>query len=576
MPGATSPASGFPLVVAEVPTGEGIDHFDAVVIGSGFGGSVVAERLSGAGKTVCVLERGKAYPPTSFPRDPTGLAHNLWDPGNGLHGMFDIWSFKGIESVVCSGLGGGSLIYANVLIRKDERWFVREDPRPGGYEYWPITRETLDPHYDAVEAGLNASPYPFGHAPYNRTPKTLAMQEAAGALGLKWLLPNLAITWGNPGKDPVPGEVIEGGEHNLHHATRTTCRLCGECDIGCNYGAKNTLDYTYLSRAAEHGAEIRTLSEVRSIGPGDGGGYTVRYRRHDPDNPTASQQAPLNVLHADRLIVSAGALGSPYLLLRNRSAFPAMSNALGTHFSGNGDLLTFLTHTRANGKPRLLESSVGPVITSAIRMPDEVDGVGVHGRGFYIEDGGNPAFLNYLMESTSAASLAVRSARFVLARIVAHAKGDPRSNYSSQIARLFDDTGAAATSLPVLTMGRDIADGVMSLRDGDLAIDWTTATSRAYFERVETTLGMIAHALGGRYLNTPLWLFKRVITVHPLGGCPMGRDPREGVVDSWGEVFGHPRMYVADGSVMPGPVGPNPSLTIAAFADRVADGILSR
>jgi cholesterol oxidase len=551
------------------------EHFDAIVVGSGFGGSVIAERLSDAGRSVCVLERGRSYPPNSFPRDPANLARNMWDPGHGLYGMFDIWSFRGIEGVVSSGLGGGSLIYANVLIRKDEPWFVKEDRRTEGYEYWPITRQDLDPHYDAVEAGLNASPYPFHEEAYRDTPKTRAMQDAAQALGLDWQLPKLAVTWGNPGRPPVPGEVIEGGERNLHHATRTTCRLCGECDIGCNYGAKNTLDYTYLSRAAEKGADIRTLSEVKSIDRHHGGGYVVKYRRHNSDHFHGPPDDP-TVVHCDRLIVAAGAFGSPYLLLRNRSAFPHLSSALGTRFSGNGDLLTFLTHTRAGRSARPLQSSIGPVITSAIRMPDEVDGTGVHGRGFYIEDGGNPAFLNYLMESGSAPSLALRSTKFVLKRVVDHIRGDPRSNYSGQVASLLGENGPASTTLPVLCMGRDIPNGVMSLRNGDLELDWTTQASKAYFDRVETTLGRIAHALGGRYLNSPLWLFKRVITVHPLGGCPMGRDDVEGVVDSRGEVFNYPGMYVADGSVMPGPVGPNPSLTIAAFAHRVAEGIVEK
>jgi cholesterol oxidase len=128
--------------------------------------------------------------------------------------------------------------------------------------------------------------------------------------------------------------------------------------------------------------------------------------------------------------------------------------------------------------------------------------------------------------------------------------------------------------LPVLCMGRDIPDGVMSLRDGDLALDWTTASSDTYFKRVEDTLARVAETLGAEVANTPLWLFKRVITVHPLGGVPMGVDPGRGVVDGWGEAFGYPGLHVVDGSVMPGPVGPNPSLTIAAFAERAAAHIV--
>jgi cholesterol oxidase len=551
-----------------------MEHFDVVVVGSGFGGSVSTYRLAAGGLSVCVLERGRPWPPNSFPRDPARLSRNLWDPGHGLYGMFDVWSFRGLEAVVSSGLGGGSLIYANVLIRKDEHWFVKEDIRQPGYEYWPITRADLDPHYDSVEKMLDAQTYPFDVPPYSSTAKTQAMKDAAAALGLEWLLPKLAVTFANKDRPPATGECIEGGADNLHHATRTTCRLCGECDIGCNYGAKNTLDYNYLSRAKDHGAVIRTLAEVKRIDRNRSGGYVISYVQHDLTG--SSDSAPSMAIHADRLILAAGTFGSPYLLLRNRAALPALSPALGTHFSGNGDLLTFVEHARAaDGQPRSLDPSIGPVITSAIRLADELDGTGVHGRGFYVEDGGNPSFLDYLEGMTGAPTVSYRAAFFVLQRLWAHATGNPRSNYSKQVSAVFNGRKQAMPALPLLTMGRDIPDGVMSLRDGDLELNWTTRSSDSYFARVETTLARIAHALGGRYLNTPLWLFKRVITVHPLGGCPMGRDASEGVVDSYGEVFGYPGLYVADGSVMPGPVGPNPSLTIAAFADRLASGILA-
>jgi cholesterol oxidase len=551
------------------------ERYDAVVIGSGFGGSVTTYRLAEAGQRVCLLERGRAYPPGSFPRDPGGMARNFWDPSSGLYGMFDVWSFSGLEGLVSSGLGGGSLIYANVLLRKPEEWFLREYRRGGGHEWWPITRADLDPHYDAVEKVLNAQTYPFHAAPYASTTKTRAMQQAAERLGREWLLPNLAVTFANPGRPPRPGEVIEGGEDNLHGAPRMTCRLCGECDIGCNDGAKNTLDYNYLTKAQKAGAEIRTLSEVLRIEPWRDG-YCISGVTHQPDSVPA--EVPFTV-GADRVILAAGTFGSPYLLLRNRAAFPALSPALGSQFCGNGDLLTFITRARDQDgdgtRPRGLNSSRGPVITSAIRVPDGVEGNGARGRGFYVEDGGNPAFLSWTLEATSTPALAWRTASFFLRRLWAHQRGDPQSNYSSQLASLINPGDLASTFLPLLAMGRDVPDGVMSLRDGDLEVNWSTRTSKEYFQGVEETVGGIAKALGGRYLNTPLWLFKHVITVHPLGGCPMGRNEKEGVVDAYGQVFGHPGLYVADGSTMPGPVGPNPSLTIAAFADRVADGILS-
>jgi cholesterol oxidase len=492
--------------------------------------------------------------------------------------MFDVWAFRGIEALVSSGLGGGSLIYANVLLRKDPAWFV--DDSPGQPEQpWPVTYQDLEPHYEAAEAMLGAQRYPFDVAPYSGTAKTTALRQAASELGLDWQLPPLAVTFANPGEAPLVGGPIVEDHPNLHGRPRRTCRLCGECDIGCNDGAKNTLDYTYLSRAVDAGADIRTLSEVRRIEPLHEGGFLIRYIRHHPDGAsTEAEEAP--PVHGDHLVLGAGTFGSTYLLLRNRSAFPHLGPALGTRFSGNGDLLTFLHHGRSRVEgaelPRSFNPEFGPVITSAIRMPDTLDGQGDVGRGFYIEDGGNPHFLDWVAQSAGAPLVAARLASFVARRAWAHLIRRPRSGISADVAALLGGGVTSATMLPVLCMGRDTPDGTMRLRGGDLELDWTTASSAAFFARVEHTLSRIAATLGAELANTPLWLFKRVITVHPLGGVPMGTSPDRGVVDGWGEAFAYPGLHVVDGSVMPGPVGPNPSLTIAAFAERAATHIVER
>jgi cholesterol oxidase len=552
------------------------ERFDAVVVGSGFGASAAACRLAQAGRSVLVLERGRSYPPGSFPRSPRGLAQNLWDPPRALFGMFDVWAFRGIESVVSSGLGGGSLIYANVLLRKDAAWFVDDSPgRP--VQPWPVTYADLEPHYEAAEAMLGAQRYPFDLPPYSSTAKTEALRYAASQLGLDWQLPHLAVTFANPGRAPALSEPIVEEHPNLHGLPRRTCRLCGECDIGCNDGAKNTLDYNYLSRAVDAGAQIRPLSEVYRIEPSDTGGYRVTYARHDPAG-AAGATGESSTVDATHLVVGAGTFGSTYLLLRNRAAFPHLSRTLGTRFSGNGDLLTFLHHSRARVEgsqvPRPLNPEFGPVITSAIRLPDTLDGHGDPGRGFYVEDGGNPQFLDWVAQSAGAPLVAARLAQFLARRVWAHATGKPRSNVSADVAGLLGGGTTSATMLPVLCMGRDIPNGNMSLRGDDLDLDWTTASSDTYFDRVEDTLAHIAEVLGAEVANTPLWLFKRVITVHPLGGVPMGADASRGVVDGWGEAFGYPGLHVVDGSVMPGPVGPNPSLTSAAFAERAAAHIV--
>ena len=550
------------------------EHFDAVVVGSGFGGSVTAYRLAEGGLRVCLLERGKAYPPGSFPRTPHAMARNFWDPSRGRHGMFDVWTFKGIEALVSSGLGGGSLIYANVLIRKDKNWFVSEDG-----ESWPLTRAELEPHYRRVEEMLKPQHYPFFDEPYASTPKTQAMQAASEELGVEWQLPALAVTFGNPGRPPVPGEPIADGD-NLHGLPRYTCRLVGECDIGCNYGSKNSLDFNYLSEFARLGGEIRTRSEVRRFAPRDGGGFTVAYVTHAPEREgveTNTSALPETTITATRLVLSAGALATPYLLLRNAAAFPTLPRAaLGTRFSGNGDLLGFIARKGARPDARAFDPSVGPVITSALRYPDELDGHGDRRRGFYIQDGGVPLFASWLVEMAGMPGRTRRAIRFVVRRVKNRFVAEPVSNIGGELSALLGECLDSSRSLPVLGMGRDTPDGVFRLRGKYLELDWTTKTSRQYFDAVKAAMEDLARVWGGEFRDSPLWYFRRVVTVHPLGGCPMGRTRETGVVDPFGQVFDVPGLSIADGSVMPGPVGPNPSLTIAALADRFADRILER
>ena len=557
-------------------------HYDAVIVGSGFGGSVMAYRLAEAGLRVCLLERGKAYPPGSFARSPYWMKRNFWNPSEGLYGMFNVWSFEGINVVVSSGLGGGSLVYANVMLRKEEKWFVKEDIHHGGYEYWPVTRADLDPHYDRVEKMMHAQQYPFGQSPYNKTSKVIAFQKAAEQLHMDWSLLNLAVTFHNEGEAPVPGEPIREDYPNMHGRTRYTCRMCGECDIGCNYGSKNTLDYTYLSAAHRAGAEIRTLCEVRSFEPRDGGGYSIHYVQHDLAHEGQKfathdpRVLPPQTITADQLVLSAGTFGSTFLLLNNRSAFPNISPLLGTRFSGNGDLINFAfkCSDSSSGKrlPRLIDGGYGPVITSAVRFADALDGG--EGRGFYIEDAGYPEFVNWVLQVFDSPSEIEQALHTAVHLVEEWFHKDPQTDLSGYLSSLFGTCELSADFFPILGIGRDIPNGRMSLEGGILQLDWIKQKSGPYFDRVREKMIALSDALGATFVDDPLWYLSRLISAHPLGGCPMGRDASEGVVDSYGQVFGYPGFYIADGSIMPGPVGANPSLTIAALADRFADRII--
>ncbi|WP_028272501.1 GMC oxidoreductase [Arthrobacter sp. UNC362MFTsu5.1] len=548
------------------------ESVDAVVVGSGFGGSVAAYRLAAGGQSVVLMERGKAYPPGSFARTPSEMGRNFWDPDKGLYGLFDAWTFRGLEGIVSSGLGGGSLIYANVLLRKDEKWFVKESPVPGGgYESWPFSRQDLDPYYEAAEAMLRPVPYP-----YQDTPKTLAMETAARALGLSITRPPIAVTFAaSPGEAPARNRALAPAPYGSIHGdgtVRTTCTLSGECDIGCNTGAKNTLDHNYLSAAKAAGADIRTHHDVRGIRPLPAGGYEVRYVVHDPADARPGLLEE-QVILCRRLILAAGTFGTTFLLLRNRASLPALSPALGTRFSGNGDLLGFVLDAKdPDGVTRTLSGSIGPVITTAIRTPDSTDGG--DGRGYYIEDAGYPSFMNWLLETGQFRQVAKRAGKVMVQLLKDRLFQAQRSNISADLAAALGDGRLSASSVPLLGMGRDIPDGVMTLQGGRLAINWTLATSAAYFGRMQATMQAIARELGGSFKQNPLWWSKRVITVHPLGGAPAGRNTSDGVCDAYGEVFGYPGLHVVDGAAMPGPVGANPALTIAAFAERACHRIL--
>jgi cholesterol oxidase len=218
------------------------------------------------------------------------------------------------------------------------------------------------------------------------------------------------------------------------------------------------------------------------------------------------------------------------------------------------------------------------VITTATRFPDALDGTGAEGRGFYLEDAGVPLVAVWMAQLSDAPGSLRRAARLWWRSLLQRITGNPQSNLSAEISQIIGDAAVSSSSLPLLSMGRDYAGGQMSLsRSGYLELDWTKKKSNPYFARVCSDVTDFARAMGAEDVSdNPVWYLRRVITVHPLGGCPMAASPSDGVVSAAsGEVFGHPGLHVADGSVMPSAIGPNPSLTIAAVSDRFASSILA-
>ena len=331
--------------------------------------------------------------------------------------MYHYWSFKGIDALVSAGLGGGSLIYANVFLRKDERWFVDEDVNDGGYESWPVTRADLDPHYDRVEKMIGLQRYPFEHEPYASTPKTIAFKHAAERNGLEWFLPPLAVTFANEG-EPAACRARRSRRRsaNLHDRDRVTCQLCGECDVGCNFGAKNTLDYNYLTHAKHHGAEIRTLCDVRTIEPRDGGGYTVGYAALDAEHGAADEQRPPGAADAAHVRPPRAQRRhardhEPAAAQPQRLPAPqpqARHALLRQRRPADAGRSTAAEVTDGKRVPRIIDPGYGPVITSTARMPDALDGG--EGRGFYLQDAGYPQHLAWILHVLAAPQDAVELA----------------------------------------------------------------------------------------------------------------------------------------------------------------------
>ena len=403
--------------------------------------------------------------------------------------MFDLWTFKGLEALVSSGLGGGSLIYANVLIRKDAEWFVNEEG-----EDWPVTRADLDPHYDRVEPMLAPQRYPFDVEPYALDAEDAARcgtrRSSSASTGTCRTSRSRSPTRAQP---PRPGDQIVDGD-NLHGLPRFTCRLCGECDIGCNYGSKNTLDFNYLSRVraagrrdpdALRGAHVRAaarrrlrrpLRHARAGARGRADGHVGAAGADDDGRGSSSPRA-----RSERRTCCCG----------TPTRSPAMSRtALGTRFCGNGDKLAFLTKSVRTDRGRRVghafEPSIGPVITSRIRYAGRERARLLH-RGRRLpalrelagrDDGRAQPPRPRPLEVPSGAGRKNK---------LGH---EPESNYSAELSELLGDVRQVVGHAPAARDGpRHARRRDAACTTGYLEVDWTTKTSRAYFDSVKARDG---------------------------------------------------------------------------------------
>jgi cholesterol oxidase len=519
--------------------------YDAIVVGSGFGGGIAACRLAEAGRRVCVLERGRRFGRDDFPARPEQAPDLVWHPGANPGGLFDVRLMRDLVVITAAGVGGGSLVYANVQLRAPASVF--DDP------HWPaaIDADSLEPWYVRTEDALQPRTTP-AEPPLRKVAAFAAAGELAGRTAVP--LP-IAVHFGEAREHPFSGVAQEG------------CQNLARCDIGCPVAAKNTVDITYVARAEAHGATVLPLHEVKRLDAPNrtGGDWTVGFERLGGGG-SGTVRAPLVVL-------AAGTIGTPRLLLTNKRRLPALSPALGTRFSGNGDALG-VAFDPAAPDVRDAQNDIGPVMTSVLDYTDE--------RRLILADGGLPPGFGGVLDIARGVDL-IRGWRRWLVRVRALLT---LAGWTDQALRPTElrDTGAPHArgsnrdALIFLMIGRDAADGRMRLTPllRRFDIRWSQEGSAALFADLQRTATELAEAAQA----TPFYALEggplgKFMTVHPLGGCPMGDDPATSVVDDGGAVRGAAGLVVLDGSIVPTALGVNPSKTIAALAERGVDRLLA-
>ncbi len=499
-----------------------VADYDAVVVGSGFGGSVTALRLTEKGYRVGVLEAGRRFTPETLPRTSWDLRAFLWAPALGLRGIQRITLLKDIVVLSAAGVGGGSLVYANTLYQPPAAFFA--DPRWAGITDW--ARE-LEPHYAQATRMLGVTVQP------SITPADEVIRAVAQDMGVGGTFRRtpVGVFFGEPGKT-VPDPYFGGAG-----PARTGCIECGDCMIGCRLGAKNRLDLNYLYLAEQGGAVVHpdtTVSALRPVANGwelttSGGTFTAR-----------------------EVVLSAGALGTQRLLhaMKDTGVLPRLSDRLGALTRTNSEALLGAQTVAVPEKP----FSRGVAITSSFHPDAETHiepvryGPGSNAIGLLttlLVDGGGrvPRPVRFLGQALRHPGILLRS--------LSKRRWSDRTIIALVMQTVDNSLTVRRTRRGRLTTGPG---------HGPVNPTWIPVGHEAV-RRMAAKIGGHPGGSVGDVFNIPM-------TAHILGGATIGDSPGAGVVDPYQRVYGYPGLHVADGSVIPANLGVNPSLTITALAER--------
>jgi choline dehydrogenase-like flavoprotein len=551
---------------------------DVLVVGSGYGGAMAAAELAGWRRAdgtrlrICVLERGKEYAPGMFPSSLQELPPHVRVHRRGREkimgrpdALLDVRIGPHVSALLGNGLGGGSLINAGVMARP--RWREGQE-LPGG------AGPELDALFDEAKRRLHANPRFTQEHPVlqgRRLPKTAALERVGRAGGGHFSDAEITV-------QTQPGD-----------AAFPPCSLCGDCMTGCNVGAKRSLDTTLLAQARAAGAELYTGGTVLEVEPAPGGWlvHTVY-----TDTSLRARHEVLRI-HAAKVILAAGTLGSTEILMHSRRTL-SLSARLGSGFSCNGDNLVAAhggpapVDTTTNEWQPFAERRIGPMITGIVELGWDADAKQPLPPAPLMEEFAVPALLRRLFDETVTTAALLNS----LPKRPRRSPGQRSAGLDSMAV----DPEAMRNTLLVGLVGHDEAQGHVVIPgdaslEGRAGVEWSEVRNSPWLEAgYEQARRALEHARAGAVLPSPAWrpvpkemellVQERgpVLTVHPLGGCPMGASHLDGVVNHLGQVFRvtpqgaqpWPDLVVLDGSILPGSVGANPALTIATLALRAS------
>ncbi|MBK8699399.1 MAG: GMC family oxidoreductase [Saprospiraceae bacterium] len=508
--------------------------YDYVIIGSGFGGSVSALRLSEKGYKVLVIEKGKWFNKAdSFPKTNWQLSKWLWAPRLGLKGILRIGVYRHVTALSGTGVGGGSLVYANTLPVPGSAFF-----NSGNWEGLADWEGELKPFYATAKSMLGAATHPY------TSRKDKAMQTLAENLGgrERYEKTDVAVYFGKP------GETVEDPYFNGQGPSRTGCILCGACMTGCRYNAKNTLDKNYLFLAQNLGATIlaeREVTDVKPLGEHGENGYEISHV-----SSFSFFKSPQKIT-CKGVIFSGGVTGTVNLLLKLKAtSLPKLSDMVGKAVRTNSESLIGVTTY-----DRKTDLSEGIAIGSIVHIDE-------HRNLEPAKYGAGSGFWRIFMSPmTSGKNMGIRFWG-ILKDLFLH----PIDN----LRVIFTDDFAKRTMIMLYMESIDSKLTMVRSRFGFLSSKLESGTRPSAFNPLASKLAaQMAAILNGKpMVILSESLFGIPTTAHILGGACMGKDAATGVIDAQNKVFNYQNMYVCDGSAISANPGVNPSLSITAITER--------